>query len=62
VVNFSCPTYEGRRRGNIVDVDENTLQVEGCVIREVKQFCYLGDMLDSEGGVERSVRTRLAAA
>jgi hypothetical protein len=32
------------------------------VIREVKQFCHISDMLDSEGGVERSVRTRVAAA
>ena len=32
------------------------------VIGVVTQFCYLGDVLDSEGGVERAVRARLAAA
>jgi hypothetical protein len=62
VVNFNCPACEGRRAGAMVTVDEETLELEGGVIREVKQFCYLGDMLDSECGVERSVRTRVAAA
>ena len=28
----------------------------------VTQFCYLGDALDSEGGAERAVRARVAAA
>ena len=28
----------------------------------VTQFCYLGDVLDSEGGAERAVRERVAAA
>ena len=26
------------------------------------RFCYLGDVLDSEGGAERAVRARVAAA
>ena len=25
----------------------------------MKEFCYFGDLLDSEGGVERTVRIRL---
>jgi hypothetical protein len=48
------------RRGE--ETVEETLEGVGGVIREVKQFCYLGDMLDSEGGVERSVITRVVAA
>lgn len=28
--------------------------------QKVKQFCYLGDTLDGEGGVERTVRTHVA--
>ena len=28
----------------------------------VTQFCYLGDVLDSEGGAERAVRARVAVA
>jgi hypothetical protein len=58
VVKFSCTACEGRRTGDMVAVDEETRGV----IREVKQFCYLGDMLDSEGRVERSVRKRVAGA
>ena len=36
--------------------------VEGGVVGVVTQFCYLGDVLDSEGGAERAVRARVAAA
>ena len=28
----------------------------------VEQFCYLGDVLDCEAGVERAVRARVTAA
>ena len=31
-------------------------------MEEVREFCYLGDLLDSEGGVERTVRTTVSAA
>ena len=34
---------------------------EGGVV-VVTQFCYLGDVLDSEGGAEKAVRARVAAA
>ena len=34
------------------------LHLVGAVIEEVKEFCYLGDLLDSEGGVERAMRMR----
>ncbi len=36
--------------------------VDGGVLEEVQHFCYLGDMLDCEAGVERAVRARMAAA
>ena len=32
------------------------------MVEEVKEFCYLGDLLDSKGGVERAVRMRVPAA
>ena len=41
---------------------EGGIVVEGGVIGVVTQFCYLGDVLDSEGGAERAVRNRVAAA
>ena len=34
--------------------------MEGGVFGVVTQFCYLGDVLDSEGGTERAVRARVA--
>ena len=34
----------------------------GGVVGVVTQFCYLGDVLDREGGAERAVRARVAAA
>ena len=41
---------------------EGGVVVEVSVVRVVTQFCYLGDVLDSEGGAERAVRSRVAAA
>ena len=35
---------------------------EDGTIEEVESFCYLGDVLDREGGAERAVRARVAAA
>ena len=40
----------------------DALQLEGETVEEVKEFCYLGDLLDSEGSVERAVRMRVSAA
>ena len=34
----------------------------GGQIEEVQEFCYLGDVLDCEAGVERAVRARVSAA
>ena len=31
-------------------------------MEEAEKFCYLGDILDCEGGAERPVRARVAAA
>ena len=44
------------------DGGDDGLVVDGGVLEEVQQFCYLGDMLDCEAGVERAVRARVAAA
>ena len=32
------------------------------MVEEVREFCYLGDLLDSEGVVDRAVRRRVSAA
>ena len=34
----------------------------GGQIEEVQKFCYLGDVLDCEAGVEKAMRARLSAA
>ena len=34
----------------------------GVVLERVGSFCYLGDMLDEEGGAERAVITRIGKA
>ena len=41
---------------------EECVVVEGGVVGVVTQFRYLGDVLDTEGGAEMAVRTRVAAA
>ena len=41
---------------------EGGVLVEGGVVGVMTQFCYLGDVLDSEGGAERAVRARVAVA
>lgn len=38
---------------------EETLEVDEGVTREVKQLIYLGDMLDTKDGVERLVQIKL---
>ena len=35
---------------------------DGEMVEEVKTFRYLGDVIDSEGGVEMAVRARVASA
>ena len=48
---FQCPACAGRAVG-----------VEGGVVGEMKQFCYLGDVLECGGGSERAIRARVGAA
>ncbi|MPC36995.1 hypothetical protein E2C01_030468 [Portunus trituberculatus] len=44
------------------DDEDVGLEVNGGVLEEVQQFCYLGDMLDYEADAGTAVRTRVAAA
>ena len=39
-----------------------TVGVGGSVVGEVKQFCYLWDVLECGGGSERAIRARVGAA
>jgi hypothetical protein len=46
---------EGEEQDDILEVEEGGLA-------EVEHFCYLGDVLHCEAGLERTVRVRVAAA
>ena len=39
----------------------DNLQLKEGVVEVVRESCYLGDLLDSEGRVERAVRIRVPA-
>ena len=54
-----CHTCRGQ---NQMEEPRDDLQQEGGEVEEVKEFCYLGDLLDSERGVEQAVRMRVSAA
>ena len=41
---------------------DDSIQLEDGTIEEVKSFCYLGDILQSEAGAERAVRGRVSQA
>ena len=60
VENFQClACREGR---NNREREEAGIVTARGRIEEVHEFCYLGDVLDCEAGVERSVRARVAVA
>ena len=58
VKDFQCPSC---RNGNR-EVGVGGLITTGGRIEEVDEFCYLGNVLDCEAGVERAVRKRVSAA
>ena len=52
---FQCPACAWGSAGGAIGVG-------GGVVDEVKQFCYLGDVLECGGGSERAIRARVMAA
>ena len=58
ITGFRCP--------KCADVpnspEDDSLNVNGIVLQEVQDFCYLGDVVDSEASAEGAVRTRIAAS
>lgn len=59
-LEFVCKRCEGEIADNIVF--PASMEYSGGSLEVVENFCYLGDMLGSEGGVERSVITRVGTA
>jgi len=59
-----CPRCEQEEEnGSDRGEEEHTeIAVNDCVLEELEQFCYLGDILNCEACVETSVRARVTAA
>lgn len=62
VVNFQCPAHVRWCRSEVIEQQEETIEVDGKIIGEMKQLCYLRDIFYSKVGVERVVRERVTAA
>ena len=61
--NYVCPTCTTPATGRAVEEEHITLGPGSeDVVEEVESFTYLGDVVDRNGGVERSVRARVATA
>ena len=63
VQTFVCPRCAREGKGSDGDGDDEGpgLVVNGSVLEEVEQLCYL-DVLDCEAGVEKVIRARITAA
>ena len=59
-LQFVCKRCKGEITDNVVF--PASVMYSGGSLEVVENFCYLGDMLGSEGGVERSVITRVGIA
>ena len=60
VVGFCCPRCAGQVQ--VAPTLDDSITIPEGVIAEVKQFCYLGDVLDSVGGAERAAKARVSIA
>ena len=56
MVGFCCHRFSGQVHA--APTFDDTIIIPGGVIAKVKQICYLGDVLDSEGGAERAGKAR----
>ena len=58
--NFICPACKRRQEGE--RREDDSIVLESATLEEVENFCYLGNVLDSEGGKEMAVRRRVEVA
>ena len=61
LVDFRCPACVQRANKEYVE-EEPCVTEEGPILEETEYLCYLESLLDCEGGVDRAVRARIAAA
>jgi len=59
VQGFQCPSCKESKN---IEEGNRELVTTGGRIEEVDEFCYLGNVLYCEAGLERAVRARVAAA
>ena len=51
--------------GQVVQEDEDDdalYRIDGETVEEMREICYLADLLDTGGSIEQTVRMRVAAA
>jgi len=58
-ISFQCPSC---KEGKNIDKGDRELITASGRIEEVDEFCYLRNVLDSEAGLEITVRARAAVA
>ena len=56
-MDYCCPSCLRVRPGGEVE----DMVVDGQVVQTVRNFCYLGDMIGSEGGSDRALKCRTVA-
>jgi len=59
IQDFQCPSCKERKNN---EEGDRELISTGGRIDEVDEFCYLGNVLNCEAGLERVVRAKVAAA
>jgi len=57
VQGFQCPSCKDKN-----EEEDRKLITTGERIKEVDEFCYLGNVLDCEAGLERAVRARVGSS
>ena len=54
--------FGNRCIGELVQDRLEDLEIAGGVVREERSFCYLGEVVSSEGGAARAIKVRISAA
>ena len=59
VQNFQCRRCTGE---HVEELPLEHHQTEGGAVEEVRDFCYLGELLETDGGAGRAIRMRISSA
>ena len=61
-LQYKCPRCNGQIPTSVASEETKHINLGDDKIECVQKFCYLGDMLGAEGGVEAAVRNRVRCA